>query len=1034
MTLPSSNSSEKPWDKWALPEEPQDPLPSSSTSVVPSSSGGSNIPNAKRFAEHIEKHAQAVLQIRVTDSKRGTGCLIGGNLLITNHHVIANQNDAEIAEVRCWAVTEIIGTSTKFECSKLKLNPFEFFYTSPNYITDAGVQPAKENHLDFTIVAIVNDPFLTKLQECCFNLFSVIDLKPKKEICIIHHPDTIDDETQLRGGRERTYGVTHLINELSLHHDAIAQPGSSGSPIIDNRGRFIALHHQGDMCPDSLSRDYRYAVLTSAIVANLEKANISTVLKQQIADSVLELEKLVCDHELQDRWVDVPDSPRDFTGRDTELKDIQTKLANHQRVAITGLGGIGKSTIVHEFVKRNKVPYKVIQLIKGFDRKAIQNGLLELADNRKICGKDAEEKLENLKKHLEGASGFLLIFDGVDTRDGLGFLYTFLPRKMKSIVVTSRLSEDEIEVFNYSTIPVKEFVLNEARNYIEAATGFTEDAENLAVILGSLPLALRHATSYIKKQNINIELFLERYKKQKTALFGKKFPKPSDQLTVLKTWSINLGEMSATTLDLFLCCAYFGPHDIPVDLFEIWFEKFAPGKDMDTSIDELLSYSMMQKSKTNTFRIHELVKQVMRDYKSKGVNLTNCVEILNDAVGKFDYHKTDSWKYAKQIIPHIAHLVDIHPEHIPPLLLKDMYFYLGTFFLTVQEEYSRAGKYFTRALDIAIKEKSYDQLIVAAIIHGLGEFFNCIEDYNNALILYEKSLYIKNEFYRRKSRKIKTKVIGSNDYTSVVTTLQSIGSVLHSQKKLSEALEHYNRTLEIYVQSYGTKQHTDVASTLHAIGNVLQDQGRLDEALDCYNDALVIFKKVYGTDQNNNVASTLQAIGYILESQGELEKALDHYSIVLKITKKIYGTEQHTNVASTLYSIGKIFYTQRKLEDALVYFNRVLAIETKAYGTEEHPKVADTLEVIGDVLKAQGKFVKANEHYNQACAIRVKFCRAEQSGRKFIKLHGATKIQTVCNRTISDCLQKQDKIFFQNRKATKNNLRELVITLDRKLG
>ncbi|GAB5411763.1 MAG: hypothetical protein ChlgKO_08770 [Chlamydiales bacterium] len=285
MTLPTSNSSEKPWDKWARSDEPPDPLPPPSTSTLPLSSGGNNIPNAKRFEQYIEKYAQAVLQIRVSENKRGTGCLIGGNLLITNHHVIATPEEAEKAEVRCWAVIDTSDSSGIVEWKKLKLNPSEYFETSPNHITDEGVQLADKDHLDYTIIALENDPFLRKIHDSCLVLFSKAKARNDQEICIIHHSDTIDDETQIRGGRERAFGKIHRIKELTLHHDAIAQQGSSGSPIIDSKGQFIALHHQRDECLDSLSRDYRYAVFTSAIATDLQRKNKLDDLKQRIAES-----------------------------------------------------------------------------------------------------------------------------------------------------------------------------------------------------------------------------------------------------------------------------------------------------------------------------------------------------------------------------------------------------------------------------------------------------------------------------------------------------------------------------------------------------------------------------------------------------------------------------------------------------------------------------------------------------------------------------------------------------------------------------
>ncbi|WP_374951547.1 trypsin-like peptidase domain-containing protein [Mucilaginibacter sp.] len=151
----------------------------------------------------------------------GTGFLIAGNLIVTNHHVLPEASSAANAVVTFGFEESEEGLAA--ESQDFRLAPEICFKTS---LTD-----------DWTIVAVSGDA------NTGYGMLQLSDGQVKKgdNVNIIQHP----------GGRYKQIALYHNIvtyaDENIVQYLTDTEPGSSGSPVFNNSWEVVALHHSGGM-------------------------------------------------------------------------------------------------------------------------------------------------------------------------------------------------------------------------------------------------------------------------------------------------------------------------------------------------------------------------------------------------------------------------------------------------------------------------------------------------------------------------------------------------------------------------------------------------------------------------------------------------------------------------------------------------------------------------------------------------------------------------------------------------------------------
>src|SRR3989454_191421 len=148
------------------------------------------------------------------------------------------------------------------------------------------------------------------------------------------------------------------------------------------------------------------------------------------------------------------------------------------------------------------------------------------------------------------------------------------------------------------------------------------------------------------------------------------------------------------------------------------------------------------------------------------------------------------------------------------------------------------------------------------------------------------------------SEKLWTHVLAMDPQSSIAEN--NLGVARAGERKLAEAVEHYQRALQIRPEHAGAHYN---------LGNALARLGKLTEAIEHYQQALHI--KPDSAEAHTNW-------GLALADQGQYAEAIEHYRQALQI--KPDAVEVHTNW-------GNVLTQQGKLAEAVEHYQRSLQLD-----------------------------------------------------------------------------------------------------------
>lgn len=277
-----------------------------------------------------------------------------------------------------------------------------------------------------------------------------------------------------------------------------------------------------------------------------------------------------------------------FTGRSALLELLHERLQEpvlpspRLPLAVTGLGGMGKTQVVVEYAYQYRSSYQAILWMRAETFETLLVDCQTALDLLGVPGTTLQSPrlaLVAIKNWLAASSGWLLILDNVEDAT---LLDTLLPTEYGGqILLTTRAHTlgSFIDPVALDTMLVEEGSLLLLRRIrairlnqclCDAPATMSTEAEAIVALLDGLPLALDQAGAYIEETGCGMAAYRERYRARGAELLRLRGSSPGDyQASVMTTLSLSLEKLarvSPAALDLLRLCSLLSSEAIPEEI------------------------------------------------------------------------------------------------------------------------------------------------------------------------------------------------------------------------------------------------------------------------------------------------------------------------------------------------------------------------------------------------------------------------------------------------------------------------------------
>lgn len=648
------------------------------------------------------------------------------------------------------------------------------------------------------------------------------------------------------------------------------------------------------------------------------------------------------------------------------LCDIIPNQYNH-RVALYGLGGVGKTQLALEYVHTQRSNYDRIYWISAVTQTTLFSGFQEIAKRTQCVPITTDLKPSDVAtsvlEWLDAQENWLLVMDNVDDVTVVnGYLPKPLPTKHTLITTRNRHCDHiparglEVEVLNADE--AVNLLLSRIGDVGASGDPLLRNAEAVEIVneLGRLPLAIEQAAAYIREASKNIFKFLPTYRKNPKPLRAQmskgNHPYPN---SVATTWRLSFQKIEQNNIDaikVLRLLAFLNPDKILVDFLEAGSAVLdSELRDIITdsyrfyeALSELERFSLIRRQPDATseeLTMHRLVQAVIKDEIPQEVFSTTISAIVKLCNCAFP----DSWewtthelrlqgcRYQDQVVMPLLSIEGISSVELGYILRR-----VGVF-LSAEGKYQQATNLLAKAVDVIEATGGKDHPATVSAMAYLAVTYMYQERWDDAASMQEEVLHTR------------ARLVG-HDSPYTLMAMMNLGVTYCRQGRWMDGANLLENVLERMKILLG-EEHVDTLLAMQNILVIYRDLGRFNEAAQLGEKILKVRRSLHG-ERHPDTLLVMASLGMTYKSLGRLEEAAALEEEVLETSLRLLG-EQHPKTLVTMTNLARTYLNQGKSNDSLRLLERAIALQTRTLG-EEHLDTLRTKTVLAGVYASQERF------------------------------------------------------------------------------
>ena len=710
--------------------------------------------------------------------------------------------------------------------------------------------------------------------------------------------------------------------------------------------------------------------------------------------------------------------PADVRGRDGLLGELRRALRSYpwrasRTFVITGMGGLGKSTVALAAAKMAKDRGYRVWWLGATDTALLTSGMLEvlrelqapesvIAPVREGARTAPARAWEFLNGEHAGGRRWLLIFDGADhpavlagadattPADGTGWLRAD-PAGM--VIVTTRHRDPQMWGTGVTLRELKPLDEEASAEVLrDLAPDVTDpgghQARELSRRLGGLPLALHLAGAYLGSPFARWSTFAGYHEaldsvELPAALADIEGPGADIRADVQRTWDLSLDALAAegrpqARLLLFVLSCFAPATPIPASLLRpapladlLQNETGGSSKDdgwsrLRSCMQGLSHTGLIEISSgggpagVHAITVHPVVADANRSRLAtiaateRTMVQNAAVALLEAAAGGLDPSRPGDWPAWRLLVPHLDAVIDLLADDLAAAVLARLLTVsaVGTEALLSSGRLAAAGKLAQVSVQTAAFLSRDDP--AAMIARG------CLAD-----TLVRRGRAGEAETLYRELLADRCRVQGT-DHLDTLTTRHDLAAAIGMQGRYGEAEQLYRGLLDDDYRLLGPG-HRETLAARYNQARMIGLQGRYAEAEELGRGVLADQHRLLG-DSDPDSLTTRQHLARVTGKAGRYADAERMYRQVLADRRRVLGND-HPDTLATRHRLARIVGLQGRYAEAEELCHQILQDRRRLLGEDHFDNLA-TRHRLARMLGLQGRYADAEPLFRQVLAAR----------------------------------------------------------------